>query len=136
MIYITILIVLTTIVIALGFALTVIQAMIAKEKTEGTIIDIHKKTFVDRTRLGYQETEIYLPVFEFYIDGKKYIKESVSGDSKGVYEIGKKVLVTYNKNNPEDAILEKDRKGKIIVAILLTVATLLGGGYVLMSYIK
>ena len=41
-----------------------------------------------------------------------------------------------NKNNPEDAFLEKDRKGKIIVAILLTVATLLGGGYVLMSYIK
>lgn len=32
--------------------------------------------------------------------------------------------------------IEKDRKGKVIVAILLTVATLLGGGYVLMSYIK
>ncbi len=44
--------------------------------------------------------------------------------------------MTYNKNNPEDAFLEKDRKGKVIVAILLTVATLLGGGYVLMSYIK
>ena len=44
--------------------------------------------------------------------------------------------MTYNKNNQEDAFLEKDRKGKVIVAILLTVATLLGGGYVLMSYIK
>ncbi len=88
MIYIYILIVLTTIVIALGFALTVIQVIIAKEKAEGVIVDIHKKTFVDRTHLGYQKTKVYLPVFEFYVDGKKYIKESVSGDSKGVYEIG------------------------------------------------
>lgn len=65
MIYITILIVLTTIVIALGFALTLIQVIIAKEKTEGVIVDIHKKTFVDRIRLGYQKTEVYLPVFNF-----------------------------------------------------------------------
>lgn len=54
-----------TIVIALGFALTVIQVIIAKEKAEGVIVDIHKKTFVDRTRLGYQKTKVYLPVFNF-----------------------------------------------------------------------
>ena len=60
MIYIIIIIILTTIVIALGFAFTVIQVIIAKEKTEGVIVDIHKKTFVNRTRLGYQETEGYV----------------------------------------------------------------------------
>lgn len=112
-----IMMIMTLICVLGGLLLSVIQVLISKEETEATILEINEKKYI---REGYykKETKImYFPVFEYYVNGNKYIKESFSGSIKKNFEIGEKIKVRYPKNNPEDAFLAKDGNGKVKIGL-------------------
>lgn len=94
--------------------LPVIQVFISKEEIDATIIEVNE----ERIYTGnLSTTEIYYPIFEYYINGEKYIKQSYSGCEKNIFRIGEKVKIKYPKNRPEDAFLARDGKSKVITGI-------------------
>lgn len=121
MIIICIMMFLVGICILAGILLPVIQVFIAKEETEAIILAINPRMI--RHSPG-RISIVYFPIFEYYVDGKKYIKESYSGSKKGEIKVGERIKIKYPKNMPEDAFLAKDAGDKVIVGLCVIGVTI------------
>lgn len=81
---------------------------------EATIVDMNK---MERTETGNDAPYIsYFPVYEYEYEGKIYRKGSNVGNNKNSFEIGKKVQIYIDPENPE-VIYEDSSIPKLIVRI-------------------
>lgn len=71
----------------------------------------------------YNSTSFY-PLFEYNVDGVKYVRKSSTGSSSPKYGIGEEVEIHYNASNPNEFY---DGKGNtsMIVGIIFTIFGLL-----------
>lgn len=64
---------------------------------------------------------VFSPLFEYEVDGLKYIKSSPVSSSKINYAIGEPVEVRYNPNDPHEHYLPRDTSGKTLAIVLTLV---------------
>ncbi len=125
MIFIYILMIAITLVLALSFILRALQIKRSNLITEGTIISVRCKKVKISDYRGY--TILYFPTFKFNVDGKEYIKESFSATEENIYKEGQQIKVAYYKENPMDAMILNDKKSKFVISIGLTIFIILSG---------
>jgi len=87
-------------------------------KIQATIVDYIEEG--SETDTGY--SVIYYPVLKYQVDDKEYINKSEYGLNKKRNQIGSKILIDYNPNNPNDFNLS----GSVISWILPIVVTSVG----------
>ncbi len=64
---------------------------------------------------------VFSPLFEYEVNGLKYIKSSPVSSSKINYAIGEPVEVRYNPNDPHEHYLPRDTSGKTLAIVLTLV---------------
>lgn len=90
---------------------------------EASIVDIRK---MERTESGETTPQYvsYFPVYEYEYKGKIYKSGSNVGNLKNAFEIGKKVKIYIDPQNPEK-IYEDSNVPKLLVGIFGAVGTIL-----------
>lgn len=86
--------------------------------TYGKVTDIVRHRSYDSDG-GYSSS--WHPVFEYNIEGIKYIKESPYGSSKPKYAIGQDVKIFYNPENNDEYYIAGDMLSKNIAIIFIIV---------------
>lgn len=125
MIFIYILEITITLLLALTFFLPVLQAKKSNIITEGTIVRVRCEKLKGNI--------LYYITFKFCMDGKEYIKESLSAVSENIYKEGQQIKVAYYKENPMDAIMLSDKKAMIVMGIGRTIFAVLAGFSVILA---
>lgn len=113
--------------------LPLIQIRKSTECTTGTILKINEKIIHDSDTADI--TVYYYPVFEYYAEGEKIIKESDQGVLHQNLQEGDKVVVKYSPEHPKDAYLEIYEKDKFNRSILGMIAIAIMGIYIIISMI-
>jgi len=93
------------------------------QMVEARIVDIHKM----ERRDGGDVTSAYVsyfPIYEYEYKGKIYQRSSNVGNLKSAFEIGKKVIIYIDPQNPE-TLYEDSKVPKLIVPIFGAVGVLL-----------
>lgn len=86
-------------------------------KTEGVI---HSIEFAGYSRDSLDDTgrNMYRYYIQYIVDGKEYLLKTKMTSSK-TNVVGKKRIVKYNKNNPEQAIASPDKGIYLFVCVFL-----------------
>lgn len=84
-----------------------------------------KKTYIDVTgvvidyEVSYNDDdeELYAPVVEYFVNGRRYETVSDSYSYPPKYDIGESVRLMYNPRNPQDVIFKHDNTSWIFMLI-------------------
>jgi len=115
---------------AIGVLLLVKEIKKKKNSTSAALAEVASYfTSVSSDEDG-GETYSYFPVMRYYIAGKCYEQKSDTGSGKKKYEIGQKVNILYNPDNPNEFMIEGD-KNTFIAAVI---GIILGLGAIILSF--
>ena len=77
---------------------------------------------------GYEHDHISLyPIFEYEVNGKKYVKKSSSSSSTKNYYIGEETTIYYDPSNPEHSFLQGSSTNSIILGVVFIIVPLIFG---------
>lgn len=85
---------------------------ICTEKTPGTVVNLVATNY-EHIGIGEVRMEYWTPVYEYYVEGEKYIKLSNVGRDKDSIKIGEEVTLYYNPNNPKEIFIPRENISKI-----------------------
>ena len=94
------------------------------ELTEATIIEMNKT----RKRINGEYRNRWNPIYEYYVDGVRYEKESSNYYKYGVFEEGDQLDLYYNPDDPEEIYIpaEKPEDTAMLLMIMAVVFFLAG----------
>ena len=91
--------------------------------TKGTVTDIVKRTGIYDKEYGY--STLWHPVFEYTVDGVKYVKESNYGTTKAKFGIGQELEILYNPDNNNEYYVKEENGPKTLGVIFTIVGSIL-----------
>ena len=98
------------------------------ELTDATIIEMNKT----RKRINGEYRNRWNPIYEYYVDGVRYEKESSNYYKYGVFEEGDQVDLYYNPDDPEEIYIPAEKpEDTVTLLMILAVAFFLAGFLVL-----
>lgn len=93
----------------------------------GTVVDFH--SYVSNN--DNSSTTMYSPIFEYEYEGKKYTFESNSGSNVKAYDVGERIDILVNPENPADVLVNSFMEKWFVPALLGFLGTMFTGfGYV------
>lgn len=92
------------------------------EKTTAKVI----KMDLDHHKLSYNGpyTNYWVPIFEYYVNGERYIRTGSFGYSTEVFSKGQEVEICYNPNNPDEFYAANEEQDKVARILRLVGAIL------------
>lgn len=94
---------------------------------QGTVVDFQSYVSTNDN----SSTTMYKPVFEYVFNGKTYTYVSTTSSSSPEFEVGEKVNILVNPQNPEDVLVDSFLEKWLISLILGIMGTFFTGmGYV------
>lgn len=99
------------------------KSKVCTQIVDASIVDIRK---IERTESGTTEPQYvsYFPVYEYKYMGRIYKSGSNVGNLKSAFEIGKKVKIYIDPQNPEK-IYEASNVPKLLIGIFVAVGMIL-----------
>jgi hypothetical protein len=92
--------------VAVVLAVTTRNFLASAARAEGTVIDLRRHTSLDSSGDRMRERTVWSPVVEFTTaDGRRLSFEDHGGSNPPAYEVGDRVQVAYDRDDPSHALL-------------------------------
>lgn len=111
--------------VVVGIIISVIFKVKTKRCTDTVTAEVVENIKVKSSGENHRTSTTYKPVFSFIYTGKNYKFSSSTSANPPVFDVGEKVLLKINPNNPADFYAEKDRTMKILSIIFTGLGALL-----------
>lgn len=102
---------------------------------KGVTISIGNENFSNNSHLHTYNTTTFYPLFEYTVNGVKYVRKSSMGSSSPRYGIGEEIEIHYNASNPNEFYTGKGNASMMIGMIFTIFGILLIAIYLLMQLI-
>ncbi len=105
------------------------QKEVCNELTDATVIQV-KRT---REKVNGEYVFRWHPVYEYYVDGVRYEKESTSYYKLGVFEEGDQVDIYYNPDNPEEMYVPAESPEKVVMILTILMVAFFFAGFLVLG---